>query len=57
MRLGLEFAAFDFMITSDSVFFLEANQAGEWLFLERALDLPIGKAIAARLAELGRDHA
>lgn len=52
-RLGLEFAAFDFMITPDSIFFLEANQAGEWLFLDRALDLGIGDAIADRLVLLG----
>lgn len=52
-RLGLEFAAFDFMITSESIFFLEANQAGEWLFLDRALDLGIGHAIADRLVSLG----
>lgn len=51
-RLGLEFAAFDFMITSESIFFLEANQAGEWLFLDRALDLGIGLAIADRLISL-----
>lgn len=52
-RLGLEFAAFDFMITSESIFFLEANQAGEWLFLDRALDLGVGLAIADRLVSLG----
>ena len=52
-QLGLEFAAFDFMITSESIFFLEANQAGEWLFLDRALDLGIGLAIADRLISLG----
>jgi glutathione synthase/RimK-type ligase-like ATP-grasp enzyme len=51
--LGLEYVAFDFMLTSDHVYFLEANQAGEWMFLERALDLPIAAAIARRLAEMG----
>lgn len=52
-QLGLEFAAFDFMITPESIYFLEANQAGEWLFLDRTLDLGIGHAIANRLASLG----
>jgi len=52
--LGLEFAAFDFMIHRDAVYFLEANQAGEWMFLDRTLDLGVGMAIANRLVALGR---
>jgi glutathione synthase/RimK-type ligase-like ATP-grasp enzyme len=50
---GLEFAAFDFMLAGDEVYFLEANQAGEWMFLERALDLRVSAALADRLIEMG----
>jgi glutathione synthase/RimK-type ligase-like ATP-grasp enzyme len=51
-RLGLEYAAFDFMITDDgSVRFLEANQAGEWVFLDRTLDLGRAPALADHLAD------
>lgn len=52
-ELGLEFAAFDFMIRGEAVFFLEANQAGEWMFLDRALGIGIGKEIANFLRRLG----
>ncbi len=51
-RLGLEYAAFDFMI-DDEVWFLEANQAGEFAFIDRALDLGISRALAELLVELG----
>lgn len=50
---SLEYAAFDFMI-DDEVWFLEANQAGEFSFLDRSLDLGIAQAFAHRLAQLSR---
>lgn len=56
-RLGLEFAAFDFMVTDDATYFLEANQAGEWMFLDRVLELGIGPAIADYLIQMGSDGA
>ena len=51
-RFGLEYGAFDFMIRGDEPYFLEANQAGEWLFLDRALDLGISEGLADRFVEL-----
>jgi glutathione synthase/RimK-type ligase-like ATP-grasp enzyme len=51
-KLGLEYAAFDFMIQDDKVLFLEANQAGEWLFLDRTLELGIADAFADHLLGL-----
>ncbi len=52
-QLGLEFAAFDFMVTDEATYFLEANQAGEWMFLDRVLELGIGPAIADHLLVMG----
>lgn len=46
-RLGLNFGAFDFILTpSGEYVFLELNPMGEWGMLERDLDLPISTAIA-----------
>jgi len=45
-RLGLRYAAFDFIDDGDRLWFLEANQAGEWVFLERVLALGIADAFA-----------
>lgn len=53
-RLGLRYAAFDFMVTGEGNFFLEANQAGEWMFLDRNLHMGISAEIAAYLAELAQ---
>lgn len=49
---GLEYAAFDFMLRGDEAYFLEANQAGEWLFIERATSADISSAFARHLALL-----
>lgn len=56
-RLGIEFGAFDFMLVEDATYFLEANQAGEWMFLDRTLDLGIDEALADRLVEMGMSLA
>lgn len=53
LMFGLEYAAFDFMIDTKAVYFLEANQAGEWMFIDRALDLGISRAFACHLVSLG----
>jgi len=50
--MGLRYAAFDFVDDGSDVWFLEANQAGEWTFLDRPLGLGIGEAIAAMLLHL-----
>ncbi len=48
--LGLKYAAFDFMIDGSTPYFLEANQAGEWLFLDRTLNLGISYSFANYLS-------
>lgn len=53
-RMGLEYAAFDFMVDDDGPLFLEANQAGEWLFLDRSVDLGVGDAFTDHLVRLSR---
>jgi hypothetical protein len=50
--LGLRYAAFDFALANDQMWFLEANQAGEWLFLDRPLELGIAQALATQLTGL-----
>lgn len=50
-HLGLEYAAFDFMV-NDQIWFLEANQAGEFSFIDRALDLGISGALAEHLVTM-----
>ena len=51
-KLGLYFAAYDFIVNEvgDPVF-LDANPTGQWMWLERRLDLPISERIAAALAD------
>jgi glutathione synthase/RimK-type ligase-like ATP-grasp enzyme len=51
-EMGLKYAAFDFIDTGDHVWFLEANQAGEWAFLDRTLNLGIADSLATMLAGL-----
>jgi glutathione synthase/RimK-type ligase-like ATP-grasp enzyme len=51
-ELGLRYAAFDLIDDGDSVWFLEANQAGEWSFIDRPLKLGISEALTSLLAEL-----
>jgi glutathione synthase/RimK-type ligase-like ATP-grasp enzyme len=53
-HLGLRYAAFDIKCDGDAVWFLEANQAGEWSFLERSLGLGISEAFAEYLGRLSR---
>jgi hypothetical protein len=49
-RLGLEYGAIDLRLTPDGeYFFLEVNPAGQFLFVERACQLPISAALAAHL--------
>jgi hypothetical protein len=50
--LGLRYAALDFRRTDDGRhFFLEANPAGQWLFLEDRTGQPITQAVAEALVE------
>jgi glutathione synthase/RimK-type ligase-like ATP-grasp enzyme len=50
--LGLEFGAFDFIITpSDEYVFLELNPSGQWAWIEHATGQPITRAIVATLIE------
>ncbi|MEO8801789.1 MAG: hypothetical protein ABI375_00360 [Rudaea sp.] len=50
-RLGLRFAACDFVRGTDGLFFLEANVSGNWLWTENAADLQISQALAVALTE------
>lgn len=51
-QLGLVYGAFDFVVDGeDHWWFLECNQAGEFSFADRPLNLGIGDTIAAWLAE------
>jgi hypothetical protein len=52
--LGLVYGAYDFIVTpeGDHVF-LEVNPAGQWLWLERAIDLQISAALARELVRAG----
>jgi glutathione synthase/RimK-type ligase-like ATP-grasp enzyme len=50
--LSLRYAAFDFIDEGHRVWFLEANQAGEWSFLDRELDLGIADCVARFLIDL-----
>jgi glutathione synthase/RimK-type ligase-like ATP-grasp enzyme len=52
--LGLHYAAFDFIDDGSTCWFLEANQAGEWSFIERQLDLGVTDAVVRLLARLGQ---
>lgn len=49
-KLGLQYSAFDFILTEDSNYkFLETNPAGEWVWLENELNIPISNAIIDEL--------
>ena len=42
----LKFGAFDFIVNkSDEWIFLEINPNGQWLWLEKILDIPISECI------------
>ena len=49
-KLDLVYSAFDFILTpKGEYYFLETNPAGEWVWLERELNLPISDAIISEL--------
>ena len=49
---GLKFGAFDFIVNkSDEWIFLEINPNGQWLWLEKALDIPISQSIIRFLVD------
>ena len=49
-RLGLRFAALDFLLDAeDKFYFLEINPNGQWLWIEELTGLPIANAIAEEL--------
>jgi glutathione synthase/RimK-type ligase-like ATP-grasp enzyme len=51
--LDLVYSAFDFVLTPEGeYYFLETNPAGEWVWLERELGLPISTAIINELIGL-----
>lgn len=49
-RLGLRFAACDFVRAPDGLYFLEANVSGNWLWTENGANLPISQALAGALS-------
>ncbi len=51
-QLGLMYAAYDLVVTpSGEYVFLEVNQAGQWLWLEDAIGIPISQSLARALIE------
>jgi hypothetical protein len=47
IKLGLHFAAYDFIVTpNDEFYFLEINPGGQWLWIEDKTNLQISKALA-----------
>jgi glutathione synthase/RimK-type ligase-like ATP-grasp enzyme len=50
--LNLRYAAFDFVLDGERLWFLEANQAGEWVFIDRSLGLGIVQALTSLLVDL-----
>ncbi len=56
LDLGLRYAAIDFRRTDEGQFvFLEANPAGQWLFLEDRTGQPITRAVAEALVEAAEE--
>jgi glutathione synthase/RimK-type ligase-like ATP-grasp enzyme len=54
-RLGLEYGAIDLVLDrEEGYYFLEANPGGQWLWLDRILDLGITQSIADWLETCGR---
>tara|TARA_B100001939_G_scaffold347979_1_gene371760 strand:- start:62 stop:268 length:207 start_codon:yes stop_codon:yes gene_type:complete len=46
---NLSYGAYDFIVIPDGQYvFLENNPSGQWLWLERALNIPISRAVAGR---------
>nr|QJS06271.1 ribosomal peptide maturase, rimK-like ATP-grasp domain protein [Pedobacter sp.] len=51
-RFGLVYGAYDFILDeNDNFIFLEVNPSGQWLWLERRLNMPISYNIANLLVE------
>jgi glutathione synthase/RimK-type ligase-like ATP-grasp enzyme len=49
-RLGLSFAAADFVVTADDQhYFVDLNPNGQWGWIQQATGLPIAAAIATHL--------
>lgn len=49
-RLGLEFGAYDLIVTPDGEYvFLEVNPLGQWLWIEQRTGLPVSRTLAERL--------
>ena len=50
-QLGLTYGAFDFVVDKDGHWwYLEVNSAGQWLWIEDLLGLPVSESIARHLA-------
>lgn len=54
--LDLRYGAFDFIHVKGRYWFLEANQAGEWGWLDRQLDLGVSAAFAEYLGDLANSE-
>ena len=51
-RLQLSYGAFDFIETRNcEMFFLECNPAGQWLWIEEKIGMPISEAVAEFLVD------
>lgn len=50
-HFDLSFAAFDFIVSNDEYYFLELNANGQWLWLEKELNLGIDEAIISILKD------
>ncbi len=56
-KLGLKYGAFDFIETPDTeLVFLECNPNGQYMWLEKLLNLPISEAIADSLIQIAKEH-
>lgn len=53
-HLGIAYGAMDFAFDGEELWFLECNQAGEFAFVDRPLQLGIDRAIAGWLSTVGR---
>jgi glutathione synthase/RimK-type ligase-like ATP-grasp enzyme len=49
-ELGLAYCALDFAADGTTTWFLEGNQAGEFSFVDKPLDLGVAQAVARHLA-------
>jgi hypothetical protein len=51
-RLGLRFAAMDFVVTPDGEWWFQCNPNGQWAWIEAETALPITAALADALTGL-----